>query len=109
MPTTYKVLGQTAPATATLSTLYTVPSATQACVSTVTVCNTAATATTYRIAVRPTGSTVATQHYLAYDASIPGNDSTVLTLGISLGATDVVSVYATTNTLAFGAYGAEFS
>lgn len=109
MPTTYKVLGQTAPASATLATLYTVPSSTQACVSTVSVCNTAATATSYRIAVRPQGATVASQHYIAYDASIPGNDTTVLTIGISLGASDVVSCYATTNTLSFAAFGAEIT
>jgi hypothetical protein len=35
MPTTYKVLGQSNPAATTATTLYTVPSATQAVVSTV--------------------------------------------------------------------------
>jgi hypothetical protein len=39
MPTTYKVLGQAAPTANTLTDVYTVPSATQAVISTITVCN----------------------------------------------------------------------
>ena len=50
MPTTYKVLGQSNPSATTATTLYTTPSATQTIVSTITVCNQAATAGTYRIA-----------------------------------------------------------
>jgi hypothetical protein len=41
MPTTYKVLGQSAPAAVTATTLYTVPSATQTVVSTIVIANTA--------------------------------------------------------------------
>jgi hypothetical protein len=44
MPTTYKVLGQSAPAATTEANVYTVPSATQTIVSTITVANRAATA-----------------------------------------------------------------
>lgn len=52
MPTAYKVLGQSAPAATTNTDAYTVPAATQTVVSTITVCNRAATGGTYRIAVR---------------------------------------------------------
>ena len=69
MPTTYKVLGQSNPSATTATTLYTVPSATQTIVSTVTVCNQAATAGTYRIAVRIAGAALAAAQYVAYDIS----------------------------------------
>lgn len=107
MPQTHKVLGQSNPAATTLTTLYTAPS--QAIVSSLTICNTAATATTYRIAVRPAGASIATSQYLVYDASLPANDTVTLTLGVTLAATDVVSVYAGSASVAFSAFGVEIS
>jgi hypothetical protein len=109
MPTAYKVLGQVAPSATTDTTLETVPSATQAVVSTISVCNRAATAATYRIAVRPAGATLANLHYIAYDAPIAANNSTFITVGITLAATDVVTVYASTANLSFSAFGSEIS
>ena len=109
MATTYKVLGQSNPAATTATTLYTVPSATQAVISTITVCNQAATSASYRIAVRPAGATLAAQHYVAYDIAIAANDTTALTLGIALSTTDVVTVYAATATLSFSAFGSEIA
>lgn len=109
MPQTHKVLGQSNPAATTLTTLYAVPSSTQAIVSTIAVCNTASSATTYRIAVRPSGATAATQHYVAYDAALPANDTVTLTLGVTLAATDVLSVYAGSANVAFSAYGVEIT
>jgi glucose-6-phosphate dehydrogenase assembly protein OpcA len=107
MPTTYKVLGQSNPSATTATTLYTVPSSTSTVVSTVTVCNQAAATASYRIAVRPAGATLAAQHYLAYDIVIAANDTTALTLGITLATTDVVTVYASSATLSFSAFGSE--
>lgn len=109
MATTYKVLGQSNPSATTATTLYTVPSATQAVISTIVVCNQAATTATFRIAVRPAGATLAAQHYVAYDVSVGANDSTALTLGITLGATDVVTIYGSSATLSFNAYGSEIA
>jgi hypothetical protein len=109
MPTAYKVLGQVAPSATTNTTLETVPSATQAVVSTIAVCNRAATAATYRIAVRPAGATLANEHYIAYDAPIAANDSTFITVGITLATTDVITVYASTADLSFSAFGSEIS
>jgi hypothetical protein len=109
MPTTYKVLGQAAPSATTNTTLETVPSATQAVVSTIAVCNRAATAATYRIAVRPAGATLANEHYIAYDAPLAANNTTFITIGVTLGATDVITVYASTADLSFNAFGSEIS
>lgn len=109
MATTYKVLGQVNPSATTATTLYTVPSATNAVVSTIVICNQAATSATFRIAVRPAGATLAAQHYVAYDVTVGASDSTALTLGITLGATDVITVYGSTATLSFNAYGSEIN
>jgi glucose-6-phosphate dehydrogenase assembly protein OpcA len=109
MPTIYKVLGQSNPAATTLTTLYTAPAATQAVVSSIVVANLAATAATFRIAIRVAGSAISNEEYIAYDITVGASDSTVLTLGLTLAATDVISVYASTTTLAFSAYGSEIS
>ena len=109
MPTTYKVLGQSNPSATTSTTLYTVPSATQAIVSTITVCNQAATAGTYRIAVRVAGASLAASQYVAYDVSLPANTTDTLTLGVTLAATDVVTVYASSANFSFAAFGSELS
>jgi hypothetical protein len=109
MPTAYKVLGQAAPSATTNTTLETVPSSTQAVVSTIAVCNRAATSATYRIAVRPGGATLANEHYIAYDATVAANDSTFITIGVTLSATDVITVYASSANLSFSAFGSEIS
>lgn len=107
MATTYKVLGQSNPSATTATTLYTVPSSTSTVVSTISICNQAASAASYRIAVRPAGATLAALHYLAYDIAIAANDTTALTLGITLATTDVVTVYASSANLSFSAFGSE--
>jgi len=105
----YRVLGQSAPSATTNTDVYTVGSGKQAIVSTITVANRAATSATYRIAIRPAGATLANQHYIAYDVTVAANDTTAITLGISLATTDVVTVYASSANLSFGVFGSEIS
>jgi hypothetical protein len=107
MATTYKVLGQSAPSATTATTLYTVPSATEAVISTVFVCNRGADAATYRIAVRPNGATLANEHYIAYDVLILGKTSTAITVGVTMDAADVLTIYASSGDLSFNAFGSE--
>ena len=106
--TTYKVLGQSNPAATTATTLYTVPSATSAVCSTLSICNTGVS-TTYRIAVRPAGAALDPKHYIVYDAPLNQYDSTLLTLGISLATTDIVTVYAGHANVAFSLFGGELT
>jgi hypothetical protein len=107
MARSYKVLGQNNPAATTATTLYTVPAGTQSVLSTISVCNIAATAATYRIAIRPAGETLANKHYVAYDSSVPANDTAVLTLGLTMNATDILTVQASTASVTFGVFGSE--
>jgi len=107
MAETIKVLGQSAPAATTPANVYTVPSATSAVVSTIVVANRAATVGSFRLSVRPAGATQANEHYLAYDVPIAANDSTTLTLGITLATTDVVTFYASSADMSVNIFGTE--
>lgn len=108
MANTYKVLGQSSPAATTLTSLYTVPAATSAVTSTLTVCN-YGVSTTVRVAVRPAGAGIANQHYIIYETTVNANDTLFFTIGLSLATTDVVSVYAGTATVSFNLYGTEIT
>lgn len=109
MASTYKVLAQSAPSATTNTDVYTVGSGKSAVVSTITVANRSAVAVTYRIAVRPAAATLANQHYIAYDSNVPSNDTISLTIGVTLAATDVVTVYASTANLSINLFGAEIA
>jgi len=107
MATTVKVLGQAAPAATTNTDLYTVPAATSTVCSTLTVANRSGSASSFRVAVRPGGATLANEHYVYYGIEIPGWDAFAATLGITLAATDVVTVYASSADLSFSIFGEE--
>ena len=108
MADTIKVLASLAPVSAaTLADFYTVGASKSTTISSITVCNTSATATSFRIAVAVGGVAAATNQYIYYDQAIDGNSTYVATIGITLAATDVVRVYATLATLSFNAFGVE--
>ena len=109
MAATYKVLGQVNPAATTATTAYTVPSATETVISTITAANLGATPATYRIAVRPNGAALENKHYIVYDSSVAPQSTDTLTIGMTLDATDVVTVYASSATMAFNLFGSEIA
>ena len=107
MATSYKVLGQSAPSATTATTLYTVPSATEAVISSITVVNRGSSDGTYRISVRPNGAALSNEHYVIFDASLPAKATDALTLGITMDATDILEVYASSTDFSFNAFGSE--
>lgn len=108
MPSTYKILGQSSPAATTETTLYTAPSSTATIISTVTVCNQAASPATFRIAVRPSAEgTTLSRHWIVYGATVDASDSTFLTLGLTINAGDKVQVFSSSATMSFSAFGSE--
>jgi len=109
MANAYKVLAQSAPSATTDTDVYTVPSATEAVVSTIVMANRAGTAGTFRIAVRPDGDTIADEHYLAYDVPLAANDSTTLTLGVTMDAADVLTVQTSSADMSVNVFGTEIS
>jgi hypothetical protein len=110
MPARYLVLGQVAPAGATITTLYTAPTGKDAVVSTLVVANRGTVGTSFRIVILPTLATpLEAQHYIAYDVAVAGGDSTTLTLGITLSPDNVIRVQGANSNLTFTAFGTEIS
>ena len=105
----YKVLGQVQSTANTSTTLYTVPALTNTVLSTITVCNQANTFAWFNLAVQPAGASLVSKNYINYNTPVPGNDTISLTLGITLGNTDVISCNANTSTISFNAFGSEIS
>lgn len=109
MATVYKVLGQSEPAATTETTLYTVPSATEAVCSTLSVCNRATTVATFRVRIKINNAADADAQFVCYDAPIAAKDTLLLTFGATLGAGDVVRVYSSNADTAFQLFGSEIS
>lgn len=109
MADVYKVLGQSNPAATTLTGAYTVPGATSVVISTISVCNRSATPTTFRISIAIAGAADNNVQYFAFDVPIAANETKTFTDGFTLGAADVVRVYATLATLTFQVFGVERS
>jgi len=109
MANAYKVLGQVEPSATTDTTLYTVPSATEAVCSTLSVCNKAASTGTFRVRIKIAGAADDDKQFIIYDASIGSKDTLLLTFGATLAATDVVVVYASSADITFQLFGSEIS
>jgi hypothetical protein len=107
MTTVYKVLGQLNPTANTQTTLYTTPSGNNTVISTIAICNQAATSTTFCVAVQALGAALQSKHYVNFNTPIPANDTITLTLGITMGASDILSVNAASSTVSFSAFGTE--
>lgn len=109
MATAYKILGQSAPSATTWTTLYGPGTGVQAVISTITICNRSTSARSYRIALRLDNASLANSHYLAYDVAIAANDTTALTLGITMTNADKLDVYGSSADLTFQAFGSEIT
>lgn len=108
MATTYKILGQLAPAS-TSGDLYTVPSVTEAIVSTINVVNTGTTDSTISIAVRENGASIETKQYIINGLILNPKVTFTYTSGLTINATDVITVSSTNNNCAFSAFGSEIA
>lgn len=110
MAATYKVLGQSNPSATTNTLLYTVPSGKAAIISSISVANLYGADATFRLIIQPSAdvsSTILDKQYLGKDITVGASDTTVITVGLTLAAGDVIKVYASTATVAFQAFGSE--
>ncbi len=98
MASSYKLLGQVAPTATTTTTLYTCPSATESVISTISICNRGSSA-----------SSLANEHYIAYDSAIDANDTVLVTAGFALAADHIIEVYGGNGDLSFVAFGMEIT
>lgn len=105
-----KVLGQVAPANINLTSLYSVPAATAATISSIVVCNRSASLTTFSISVAVANAADDNKQYLFFDQEIDAKSTFSITIGITLQATDVIKVKAgAANALSFNVFGIEVS
>ena len=109
MALNYKVLGQANPAATTITDLYTVPAFTSAIASSIIICNTSSTQTSFRVSISVAGAATTNKDYIYYDLLIGGNDTFIATIGVTLSTTDVVRIYASSANLAFSLYGSEIN
>jgi len=105
----YKVLAQSAPAATTATDVYTVGSGIETVISTIIIANRAAAAGSFRLSVRPNGAAQTDAMYCAYDVPIAANDSTTLTLGITMDAADVLTAYCSSADMSVNVFGTEIS
>jgi len=106
----YKVLGQIqgTAAVGTYSSLGQVPSGKSWLVSTISICNQAASSMTYRLAIASSTSP-STSEFLVYGATVPANDTVTLTLGITMQADKYIMASSSANTSSFAAFGTEIT
>jgi hypothetical protein len=112
MPFTYKILGQSAPTASTYTKAYTVPAATSAIVSTLTIANRSGNAGVFRVFVCPSSQTAATpanSQALFVDTILDANSSNFVSIGATLATGDYVSVWTNTSDFAFSVFGTEIT
>lgn len=108
--TTYKILGQSAPSSTANADLITVGASKSQIISTLVIANTTTSAATARVFARIAGAAAAASNALIYDTNIPPNSTASFTLGITLAATDVITIQTnTSNALTFTAFGTELA
>ena len=110
MATAYKYAQvQGTASTGTFATLYTTPASTEAVISSLVICNQSSSAITVRIGLDATEGTPGADEFLVYDASVAGNDTVALTLGITMDASKYLRVSSSANTISFSAFLSEIS
>ena len=110
MATAYKYAQvQGTASTGTFATLYTTPASTEAVISSLVICNQSSSAITVRIGLDATEGTPGADEFLVYDASVAGNDTVALTLGITMDASKYLRVSSSANTISFSAFLSEIT
>ena len=110
MPIAYKILGQSHPAGTAETDLYTVPASTEAVVSTLTITNVTGSSANARVWARIAGAATAHVNAILFDVPVAANSVAAFTLGLTLDATDVVTVRSGTGgSLTFQLFGSEIS
>jgi hypothetical protein len=104
-----KILGQSALAITTITAVYTVPALTQAVVSSIVICNVSAVATTFRISLAVAGLADTPKQYLYYNVALPANDTFIATIGVTLGAGDIIRAYSTGANTSVNVFGVEIT
>ncbi len=109
MPETRKVLGQRSPAAGVLETVYTVGPSAQAVVSTITVCNTGATDSVWRVSIAVGGTADSVEQHIYSGLPLQAYDTFSMTEGYTLNSGDEVRCLSSVANLAFSVFGVEIT
>jgi len=112
MANTYKRLGAINPSANTQTNVYVVPAATSAVVSSITICNQAATNASYSIALMNSSefnSAAPTATFIVRGATVPAADTIILTMGMTANAGMVLVGNTNSPNISFSAFGSEIT
>jgi hypothetical protein len=109
MPTSPKILGQSAPAAATVTTLYTCGSTGGAVVSSLTICNTGTTGLAVNVSAVSDASADAPSQAVYRNLVVAPSDTFVSTIGMALATGGRITVSTTLPTASFTLFGTENS
>lgn len=112
MAQTYKRLGAINPSANTQTNVYVVPAATEAVVSTITICNQTSSNASYSLMLMTASefnaaAPVAT--FLVRGATVPAADSIILTIGLTANAGSILAANTSNGSISFAAFGSEIS
>lgn len=112
MAQTYKRLGAINPSANTQTNVYVVPAATEAVISTITVCNQSAANASYSLAMMTASefnAAAPAATFLVRGATVPAADSIILTIGLTANAGSVLAANTNNASISFAAFGSEIS
>lgn len=110
MAATYKnAKVQGTASTSTYATLYTVPATKAAVISTIGIANESASSIEYRIGISDSDTDPVSGEFLVYDSAVSANDTTFITVGITLTAGQYLKISSSSNTSTFTCFISEIS
>lgn len=108
--TNYKILGQSAPADTSNADLITASAGHEYVISSLVIANTTTSSATARVFARINAAAAAASNAILYDVSIPANSTATFTLGMTIDASDVITIRTgTANALTFTAFGSDIT
>jgi hypothetical protein len=112
MPNAYKRLGAINPSANTQTNVYVIPAATEAVISTITICNQSSVNASYSLAIMPSSifsSPAGAAHFLVRGATVPAADTIILTIGLTGNAGSVLAANTSNANISFAAFGTEIT
>ena len=107
-----KRLGAINPSANTQTNVYVVPAATEAVVSTITVCNQSSSNASYSLIVMASSefnATAPAASYIVRGATVPAADTIILTIGLTVNAGSVIAANTSNANISFAAFGPEIT
>lgn len=108
MPTSYKILGQITPTANTLTNVYSTGSS-STIVGTIIIHNFSDLNASYSLIVRPTGTTLNTQHFIIRGGVIPFREQITITGAVTMNANTILVANTNSGSISFNAYGVEIT